>query len=543
MAAPDLALVRRWLSEHSNLEGLSIEPRSTQQLHDTYLDTDDWRIYRAGFALRLRNGSGKHEATLKSLKSAREDLADRIELNERLGGSTQTAVGRLAGPVGTRVHAVAGRQPLHPLFEVRTRRQRYAIRDHEQADLAEIALDETVISRPEGEARASVQRVEIEVLGSQHRPLEKLVASLCTECALQRVPQSKYELGLQLVGLDPTATPQFAQTSIDASMSAAEAATTALRRLLAAWLTQEPAARLGDDPEAVHALRVTARRMEALLGLFARHVPRPLMRLRPKLKSLLRLLGAVRDADLQLASLASFGEGLTEPQRAALEPLRQHLESERTRARLAMLRALDAKPTAAWFERMTQTLLQPASPTDTAPSSDTLLAVAPALIRDRFRKLRKTFRQLPEHAAMEDYHRARRRAKKVRYAIEPVAVLYGKPAEELLRTLRRLQDHLGTQQDAHVAMTRLLALATDPPAGLGPTAVFLMGRLAERQVGCAADAHKGIGKAWRKLRGSRWRALRARMQEVSEQPPTSGRPVSTASEPTLPAAAPNAKPT
>src|SRR5580658_10111835 len=70
LASTDLGSVRRWLADHGSVDGLILEPRSTLQIFDTYLDTDDWRFHRAGFALRIRSESGKSEATLKSLHSA-----------------------------------------------------------------------------------------------------------------------------------------------------------------------------------------------------------------------------------------------------------------------------------------------------------------------------------------------------------------------------------------------------------------------------------------------------------------------------------------
>src|SRR5271156_1680998 len=87
LACTDLNPVRRWLAEHGTIDGLILEPRSTLQIFDTYLDTDDWRIHRAGFALRIRSGCGKPEATLKSLHSASAEVADRRELSEPLESS------------------------------------------------------------------------------------------------------------------------------------------------------------------------------------------------------------------------------------------------------------------------------------------------------------------------------------------------------------------------------------------------------------------------------------------------------------------------
>ena len=53
----------------------------------------------------------------------------------------------------------------------------------------------------------------------------------------------------------------------DGRLAVGEAALAEVRRLLGAWLAHEPGARLGHDPEELHQLRVTARRLDATLGL------------------------------------------------------------------------------------------------------------------------------------------------------------------------------------------------------------------------------------------------------------------------------------
>src|ERR1700743_3736621 len=108
LACTDLGSLRRGVSDHGTIDGLILEPRSTQQIFDTYLDTDDWRIHRAGFALRVRSESGTTAATLKSLHSAGTEVADRRELTETLTSSDSGAIRESAGPVGMRVCAVSG---------------------------------------------------------------------------------------------------------------------------------------------------------------------------------------------------------------------------------------------------------------------------------------------------------------------------------------------------------------------------------------------------------------------------------------------------
>jgi CHAD domain-containing protein len=99
--------------------------------------------------------------------------------------------------------------------------------------------------------------------------------------------------------------------------------------------------------------------------------------------------------------------------------------------------------------------------------------------------------------------------KKLRYVLEAVAVIYGKPADEMLRTLRRWQEKLGVQQDAAVASRRLKALAGAPPNGIPSETLFLMGRLAEQYASAAVRARKLYAKDYRKVRG-RWKRLRVK---------------------------------
>jgi len=106
-----------------------------------------------------------------------------------------------------------------------------------------------------------------------------------------------------------------------------------LRRYLSAWDLHEPGARLGDDPEELHDLRVAGRRLDAIVRQFRTYLPASLVRIRPTLKKVLRALGAARDLDVALLELDAFNGELSEADQANLEPLKQHLRSERARAR------------------------------------------------------------------------------------------------------------------------------------------------------------------------------------------------------------------
>jgi CHAD domain-containing protein len=511
LASTDLGAVRRWLAEHGSIDGLILEPRPTLQIFDTYLDTDDWRIHRAGYALRVRSESGKSEVTLKSLHSASSRMADRRELSETLQSCESDLIRQSAGPVGVRVHAVSGSRALLPLFEVRTSRQRFAVRkEHEAQQLGEIALDETIISRPHGEPRTTMQRVEVESLTKAHERLQSLVKTLRSDCALEAAADTKYSQGLKSVGLAPGPAPDFAPTAIEASMTVGEVALANLRRYLSAWNLHEPGARLGDDAEELHDFRVAGRRLDAILRQFRSSVPAALLRIRPTLKSVLRALGEVRDLDVAIGELQMFSRDLPKSDRESSEPLKQYLTAERVRARARMLSVLDSVFVQKNFQELTSLLAAPSAASgETSPQL--ALEAAPEMIRRRYRKARKVADKLTPASSMEAYHEVRGQVKKLRYVVEAVGPIYGKPADDMLRALRRWQERLGLQQDAAVASERLRALAGTPPKEMPPETLFLMGRLAEHYASAALQARKLHAKGYRKVR-ERYRKLRQKFE-------------------------------
>jgi CHAD domain-containing protein len=295
--------------------------------------------------------------------------------------------------------------------------------------------------------------------------------------------------------------------------SAQQLALAELRCHLTAWIRHEPGARQGSDPEELHQLRVAVRRIEATLGLFRHQLPSPLLQARKGAKGVLRALGSARDLDVQLLELRQYCAGLSAAERAAAMPLKARLEEERARARVRMLGMLDSEATRRWLE--TLNLASADFGAAATPGAPLAATVMPERVRSRFRKLKKAVRKLGSKSHMEEYHTVRRRAKQLRYAIECDAGLFGKQAEEMLKVLRRLQDRLGAQQDANMAKNRLAALAADG-ASLPPETLFLMGRLAEHHLAETQQARKTLARAWRKVNGKRWKALRARMQELRE---------------------------
>lgn len=100
-----------------------------------------------------------------------------------------------------------------------------------------------------------------------------------------------------------------------------------------------------------------------------------------------------------------------------------------------------------------------------------------------------------------------RLTKRLRYAVEFVADVYGRPAHRFVRRVTELQDLLGNHQDAQVAGDQLRAMVSQPAANLPHEVVFVMGELAQRYADDAAVLRSRFVKSYKRATGRRWRKL------------------------------------
>ena len=170
--AGDLDPVEDWLREHSLASGFAILPEATRVLTDTYYDTEDWRFYRAGYALRVRRDDKSVEATMKSLSPAEDGVRRRREISEPLRGAGPKTLLKARGPVGERLRSLVGTRTLRPLFKVRTHRRTFAIRPGGSADAdgssSQIVEDATGNIRRREET-LSADEILVDATGGIHR--------------------------------------------------------------------------------------------------------------------------------------------------------------------------------------------------------------------------------------------------------------------------------------------------------------------------------------------------------------------------------------
>src|ERR1035437_487046 len=472
--AVDLRPVERWLADLPGrpiggltaTQALTALAKPVVHQVDRYLDTEDWRIGRAGFVLRTRRKRRRDEVTLKDSRPAGKDgLRRPPDLTEPLPSDGLADLGA-DGPVGRRPWAVAGNRPLRQILVIRTRRRAFSLRVAGE-DVAELALDETTIVGDTGTRPAHLRRVGVEVARGWVVALEPMVADLREACGLQPATLSKYEAGLLTLGITIPGLPDLGSTAVSPVASLGELAYAVLRRHLGVVLAREPGTRLGEDAEDLHDMRVATRRLRAAIDVFISVLPVRINGLRSELGWLAAVLGEVRDLDVQLEHLDNMGEwsiawASSEVTEDPLIHLRRLLAVHRDESRGRLLAALDSARYQRLLKGLTTLAVQGPSRRFAAAGVPAVVSV-PDLVASRHRRVLKGARRARKSGLAADFHRLRIRAKRLRYSLEFTADLYGSRTERFVRRLARLQDALGLMQDAEVRNAQLLA--TTPACG------------------------------------------------------------------------------
>jgi CHAD domain-containing protein len=244
---------------------------------------------------------------------------------------------------------------------------------------------------------------------------------------------------------------------------------------LRALLTHEAGTRSGVDPEDLHDMRVTIRRLRAAVNAEGAGLGETATPLQEELKWLGNALGPVRDLDVQLERLRAEAVGFEDNERTAVERLLTGLVDERKAARRRMLAAMRTKR---YSMLLTSLAAATASKPITAESNGQPEAAVISVIYKPYRKLYKAVQALGEDPPDEELHALRIKGKRLRYAAELVGAAGKEPVKNLVKATKAFQEVLGEHQDAAVAeetIRRLLAGHDDPEV------IFVAGRLVERE--------------------------------------------------------------
>lgn len=287
-----------------------------------------------------------------------------------------------------------------------------------------------------------------------------------------------------------------------------EAGRKALRFQFARMLALEADARLGEDIEGVHRMRVATRRLRAAFEVFGpafeRSALQPYLR---RLRQLGRDLGKVRDLDVLIEHARQYCETLPPERCGGLDPLLHAWEAQRAQARSELLDYLNGKDYADFKRKFNIFLNTPgagARPVPPQPTPQRVRDLAPLLIYRRLAAVR-AYAPLIEHAPVATLHMLRIEFKKLRYTVEYFQEVLGRRSVDVIATVKQLQDHLGAMNDAEVAAGlveqfvhetehKQAGLPFDQRVDLQETLAYLARRLDERE-----QLVRAFPEAWQTL--------------------------------------------
>lgn len=456
---------------------LCLRTRGVVTQADTYFDTPTYSLLRAGYALRVRATAAGYLLGLKSLATAHTGaIHDREEI-EAAGAGPQPpttpeqwptaladALASICAPSCTKTTEW---QPVAYLRQTRHKRD-ISLAAQPDANLLELSVDrvEVFAAQPIGTSLplATFDEVEVELMDpTAENTLQHVAQHLRSLPGLRPVSSSKLERALLLIASHAPDQPPGV-LGILPEMPVAEACRAIWREQLLRILLLEHGVRRGDQPEAVHQMRVAIRRMRAAERLFASYFRK--RSLRPymgTLKQLGRRLGAVRDLDVGILNLIHFRSHLSKSDRKAVKGMVDELRRKQAAAHSDLVKFLDSAAYTKFitgFDRFCRTSgagvkWADAQEPGVAPSQ--VRHTLPSIILTRFEAVRayETQAELPQPPAYPTLHALRIQAKYLRYSLEFSQPLLGKDGNRLVAQLKRLQDHLGALNDAHVEQQRL----------------------------------------------------------------------------------------
>jgi len=433
VSAHELPALRRRLARFGSGEEVEVD--------NVYFDTADGLLRGSRMALRVRRIGRRWVQTLKTEAKA-SALSSRGEW-EVPAPRGRLDLGRFpVTPLTALLQAHPGAR-LQPAFRTRFRRTIWNTDD----GAIEIALDEGEIVA--GKQQAPILELELELKSGTAEALYRLALALADKggaaLALRPAVDSKAVRGYRLAAGESPKPLKANASAVAVSLRRGTVLGAALRGVVERGTTLLLANAAGSlavaDSEFVHQARVATRRMRSAVRLLGKPAGWPAA-LDSELRWIARRLGAVRDWDvLQAQTLPALTAALP----AAAQPLAQQVARVRRRDDEALHVALAG----ARYARLALRLLQWAN---------TATQDGPTLASAARKRLARLHRRLFDSASffvvlpVEQQHRVRIRAKRLRYALDLfAAALPTGPTARYVEKLAHLQDELGALNDAVVA--------------------------------------------------------------------------------------------
>jgi triphosphatase len=462
-----------------------------KHLKAVYYDTPERTLRRNGLSLRVRQSGARFVQTVKT--ESRDDPLRRTEWEANVP-SIAPDVGLALPFIPAQLRSDLDRHQLEAVFTTDIHRHERIV--DLPSGTVEVAFDHGFLKS--GDRSIPVSEIELELKGGSASAIYELALRLAEHGALRPSIRSKSARGFDLVADAPPAVRKPRKLRLESSSALDEAFATILRACFHHLLESLPAAEDGRNPEGIHQLRVSLRRLRSALNLM-RSVGSlsNLDSLRSDASWLAQSLSAARDWDVfQRQMLPTIVKAC--PSVAGFDALEQITEKRRSAAYDEVRLALADRRCSCfviglggWIEA--RGWRSGAAPENLGPLAEPAVNFARRSLSDQHARVLKRGRHFGSLAA-EELHRLRLAAKKLRYVADFLLPLCGdrKSAKRFSRKLAHLQEELGSYNDTSITASLLEELGAES-FDSRTAAAAIVGWQAHASVGVKAR----LRNAWR----------------------------------------------
>jgi len=493
----------------------------------TWLDTFDWRLYRAGLMLQFEQARRGGRLLL-----SRADGTPQAEQPVTGWSPRRPALDLPPGPVRDRIMVLISPRALLPIVRATSTVSVMRLLNADGKTVARLVAEHiTVTAVAVGPTRAgSISvgttaelplRLAVGTVRGYPAQARKAAGLLAEVAGVSHSSQSVFTAALAALGRHPADYTSGVDAEITATMPGSIAVARLLLRLLDT-LEQNVDGVLRDiDTEFLHDLRVAVRRTRSAIKLLGEVLPADLAKhYAAEFKWLGDLTTPTRDLDVHLLGFGPMTGQLVAATPADLEPFRAFLVKRRAREFRRLATALRGPRFRAITDDWRKMLLEIR---DAAPRrrrrEPTAVGLALRTTERAFGRVVAQGNAITQDSPPESLHDLRKRAKELRYLLEFFAPLHDPVAyRKVVGDLKSLQDCLGDFQDSQVQREEIHALADAMLAErAAPAATLLaMGEIAAKLTLSQAEARADFARRFARFAGP---AGRERIRVLLEDRP------------------------
>jgi CHAD domain-containing protein len=486
------------------------EPAAARTTRSTWLDTFDWRLYRAGLTLQFeqtRRGGRLLLSKADGTPQAEQPVTGwprRPPLAEDLP----------EGPVRDRIIVLTRPRALLPIVRAVSTASVTRLLNADGKTVARLVADRTTVTAPGTAAPSAAAagttaelppRLTVTAVRGYPAQARKAASLLATAPGISHAGQNVFTMALTALGRHPADYTSGVEAEITATMPAPVAVARLLLRLLDTLELNVNGVLRDIDTEFLHDLRVAVRRTRSAIKLLGGVLPAELAEhYKTEFKWLGDLTTPTRDLDVHLLGFGPMTEQLVAASPADLEPFRAFLLRRRAREFRRLATALRGPRFRAITDDWRKALLEIRDAGGTRRRRPTAAALALATTGRAFQRIAAQGAAITQESPPESLHDLRKRTKELRYLLEFFAPLHDPVAyRRVVGDLKSLQDCLGDFQDSQVQREEIHALADAMLAErAAPAATLLaMGEIAAKLTLSQAEARADFARRFARFAG------------------------------------------